>query len=99
MVTDERKNAILSILNNDKVGDTFFNLYDRWRDESEYEDINEYGKVISNAIAKQFPNYSVKLVQSTKRPFGVKIEIMGKYKVHIYAKLKGGYISLCGCAA
>ena len=99
MVTEERKNAIVSIINNEKVGNTFFNLYDRWRDESEYEDINEYGKVISNAIAKEFPNYNVKLIQSTKRPFGVKIKVLDLYNIHIYAKLKGRYISLCGCAA
>ena len=99
MVTEERKNAIVSIINNEKVGNTFFNLYDRWRDESEYEDINEYGKVISNVIAKEFPNYNVKLIQSTKRPFGVKIKVLDLYNIHIYAKLKGRYISLCGCAA
>ena len=99
MTTEERKNAIVSIINNEKVCNTFFNLYDRWRDESEYEDINEYGRIIANVIAKEFPNYNVRLAQSTKRPFGVKIEIMGKYKVHIYAKLKYRYLSLCGCAA
>jgi hypothetical protein len=44
---------IKSILNNDKVGNAFFNLYDRWRDESEYEDINDYGKAIFNTINSQ----------------------------------------------
>ena len=40
------------IVNNEKVGNAFFNLFDRWRDESEYEDINDYGKAIVNTIAK-----------------------------------------------
>ena len=32
MTTIEKLNAIV---NNEKVGNCFFNLYDRWRDESE----------------------------------------------------------------
>lgn len=40
------------------------NLYGRWLDEREYEDINEYGKVISDKLG--FP------VKMTKRPFGFK---------------------------
>ena len=98
MTTTERENAIVSIINNEKVGNTFFNLYDRWRDESKYEDINEYGKIIADVITKEFPNYKVRLAQSTKRPFGVKIAVQNTY-IHIFVKLKGRYISLCGRAA
>ena len=85
---------IKSILNNDKVGNAFFNLYDRWRDESEYEDINDYGKAIFNTIKGQYPDYDLTLLSTTKRPFGVKIQI-GERKVHIFLKLRGAYFNLC----
>lgn len=46
------------------------NLWGRWQDEKEYEDINEYGA----RIAKEFPE-GWKLVKTNKRPFGVVIAI------------------------
>jgi hypothetical protein len=46
------------------------NLWGRWQDEKEYEDINEYGAV----IAKNFPE-GWKLIKSAKRPFGVTVQI------------------------
>ena len=51
------------------------NLYWRWLDEREYEDINEYGKVIASKLG--FP------VQMTKRPFGFKFD-------NYQAKVTGG---------
>lgn len=84
---------LTSIVNNEKVGNCFFNLYDRWRDESEYEDINQYGDVIIKTINNQFPQFGASLVASTKRPFGVKINLDGQ-KFHIKIKLKGGYVVL-----
>jgi len=85
---------ISNIVNNEAVGNTFFNLYDRWRDESEYEDINEYGKVLANTIAKQFPTYNISLIKATKRPFGVQIKVC-EVNVHVWVKLKGRYASIC----
>ena len=82
-----------AIINNENVDNCFFNLYDRWRDESQYEDINEYGKVIFNSISKNFPDYGIQLVSSTKRPFGVKIKLDNKI-FHINIKLKGQYACL-----
>ena len=87
MTTIEKLNAIV---NNEKVGNCFFNLYDRWCDESEYEDINQYGDVIIKTINNQFPQFCVSLVSSTKRPFGVKIDLDGQ-KFHIQIKIKGCY--------
>ena len=84
---------LTAIVNNEKVGNCFFNLYDRWRDESEYEDINQYGNVTINTINDQFPQFGVSLVASTKRPFGVKINLDGQ-KFHIHIKLKGCYAVL-----
>ena len=87
MTTIEKLNAIV---NNEKVGNCFFNLYDRWCHESEYEDINQYGDVIIKTINNQFPQFGVSLVSSTKRPFGVKIDLDGQ-KFHIQIKIKGCY--------
>lgn len=87
MTTIEKLKAIV---NNENVGNVFFNLYERWIDECKYEDINQYGEVIINSINKHFPKYGVSLVASTKRPFGVKIDLDGQ-KFHIQMKLKGNY--------
>lgn len=87
-------NLTSELVNNEKIGNTFFNLYDRWQDESEYEDINEYGKVIALTIATEFP-YDVKLIQTTKRPFGVKIST-SKGVFQLWIKLKGHFASICG---
>ena len=84
---------IKTIMNNEKVGNCFFNLYDRWRDESKHEDINRYGDAIINTINKQFPQFGTSLATSTKRPFGVKINLDGQ-KFYINIKLKGGYAVL-----
>jgi hypothetical protein len=85
---------ITKIINNKVVANAFFNLYDRWRDESEYEDINDYGKSLAKTIAKEFPNEDIKFVSATKRPFGVKVSVSGKV-VHLFTKMKGRYIVLC----
>ena len=84
---------IKNIINNEKVGNVFCNLFGRWLDEKGYEDINEYGKAICNCINRQYPDYNVELVKSTSEPFGVVINIDNK-KVHCYAVEKGSYIQL-----
>ena len=88
MTTIEKLTAIV---NDEQVWECFFNLYDRWLDEHEYEDINEYGKVIFNVINKNYPEYGVSFVASTKRPFGIKVKIDDQ-KIHIHVKNKGGYM-------
>ena len=45
---------------------TLTGLYWRWLDEKDYEDIEEYGAVISSTLG--FP------VKMTKRPFGFKFD-------------------------
>ena len=87
--------TLKKIVNNEKVGNAFYNLYDRWLDESEYEDINDYGKAIVKTIAKEFPSCDIKLVQTTKEPFGVKVKINGS-TYSVWIKIKGRYANLCG---
>ena len=41
-----------SILNNENFQDTIFNLYDRWQDEHEYEDIKDYAKPLENIVSR-----------------------------------------------
>lgn len=84
---------IKEIINCKAVGNAFYNLYDRWRDECKYEDINEYGKAILNVINKHFPQYGVTLISSTSRPFGVKFQV-GDKKVHVFVKITGSYIKM-----
>ena len=83
------------IVNNDNIWNAFYNLYDRWRDESEYEDINDYGKAIAKTIAKEYPSYDIKLVQTTKRPFGVKIKTNSS-TYSVWIKISGCHAHLCG---
>lgn len=85
---------INNIINNETIGQTMVNLFDRWQDESEYEDVNDYGKAIVESINKQYPTYNVKFVSATKRPFGVKVKI-GYAKVHFFLKMKNGGFVLC----
>ncbi len=47
--------------------ETMCNLAGRWQDESEYEDIADYQKVIEPLAAK----HGLKIVRMQKRPFGV----------------------------
>lgn len=84
---------IKAIVRNDKVGDTMFNLCDRWRDESQYEDINDYAKAIFGVVTKEFPDYGVKLIGATKRPFGLKMQVDDK-KIHLFLKIEGGYMKM-----
>lgn len=85
---------VKEIINNKAIGNVMYNLYDRWRDESEYEDINEYGKAIVNSIHVHLPHLDVKLIGVTKRPFGVKLQVGGE-KVHIFTRIKSNYVQLC----
>lgn len=59
------------------------NLYARWQDEKEYEDINDYGKPVQKALDK----IGGKLVSMHKRPFGFTYELGGfQYMVRHTAK-------------
>ena len=65
----------------------FFNLWERWQDEHEYEDINDYLK----HIQQTFPEaYSI-----TKRPFGIKCKA-DDGAIQITVKRSGNSIKLCG---
>lgn len=81
MTQTERQNVI-NVLNNRPTLECFYYLYERWQDEKEYEDFNDYVKV----MMKYMPEGAT-LVKGTKRPFGVVINYGGN-KIHISLKLR-----------
>jgi hypothetical protein len=50
-------------INDTTVGDLMFRLYERWQNEREHEDINEYLKAIQKSVRGAY--------KMSKRPFGV----------------------------
>ena len=87
MTQTERQNVI-NVLNNRPTLEQFMYLYERWQDEKEYEDFNDYVTI----MMKYMPEGAT-LVKGTKRPFGVVINYGGK-KVHISIKFRGNYANL-----
>ncbi len=64
------------------------NLFSRWLDESQYEDINDYQKPI-DPIAKK---HDVVIVKMNKRPFGCDFKVDGRtYKLKIATSGKYEY--------
>ena len=56
------------------VADTTGYLYERWLDEKDYEDINDYLPV----VAKIADEFGVSIVKMTKRPFGFHFTVDGR---------------------
>jgi hypothetical protein len=52
-------------------------LFDRWRDEGEFEDIQLYGKVISGFLPEGF-----ELTRMTRSPFGFNFTVDKKHHFH-----------------
>jgi hypothetical protein len=50
----------------ESVADLTVRLYERWLDEKDYEDINDYLPLIAQAGEE----FDVSIVKMTKRPFG-----------------------------
>lgn len=58
----------------------FFYLYERWQDEKEYEDWNDY-------VASFEKTYGVKVLESTSETFTFKIEVDDtRYEVQVAVK-------------
>lgn len=87
--------TLKEIVNNEKFSNTMFHLYERWLDEKEYEYIKDYGKFLHKSLADQFPNDDYKLIATTKRPFGIKVEGNDGKRFHLFVKMKGRYAVMC----
>ena len=81
------KTILTNLVNSSKVLNTFINLKYRWEDERGYENFNDYAKVMVQAIEKATKK-DIKLIKSTKRPFGVSFEIDGM-KFNLFLKTNG----------
>lgn len=64
--------------------DTLFSLKDRWQDEKEYEDFEDYKKVIENRLSK----YDLKLF-SIKKSFTMKFLYEKTHIVEVKVPLSG----------
>lgn len=67
--------------------DLIVNLYCRWQDEKEYEDINDYLSAIARAIPEAYKIH--------KRPFGFTARAEDG-DIKIFLKRKGSYVQICG---
>lgn len=72
---------------NDNHADMLFNLWSRWQDEKDYEDIQDYLIVIQNHIPEA--------CKITKRPFGVHCKCDDGI-VHVQVKTQGNYLKMFG---
>lgn len=89
------KEQMTQIVNSESLFNTFVNLYQRWLDECQYEDIKDYAKVLLQKITEILPKGTeTTFVGGTKRPFGVKFKEDGK-TYHVWLKKSGGYLSIC----
>ena len=57
----------------DTTGDYFMYLYNRWQDEKDYEDFDDYKVAMTNKAAE----HGVKLLGMKKRPFSFTWELGG----------------------
>lgn len=62
----------------------FIYLYERWQDESEYEDWNDYAKDMKEAVEIK-GNIKIAMLGAIKRPFGIKFFYLGNY-IKLYLK-------------
>lgn len=67
--TTENRDRITKMF--EGMQDLLSNLYVRWLDEKEYEDINDYKKVVDAELKK----YSMEVTKMNKRPFGFNFTI------------------------
>ena len=81
------KTILTNLVNSSKVLNTFVNLKYRWEDERGYENLNDYAKIMVQAIEKETKK-DIKLIKGTKRPFGVSFEIEG-LKFNLFLKSSG----------
>jgi hypothetical protein len=83
---------IRNLVNDKGVFNTFINLYDRWQDEREYEDFNDYVKVMQKAVEKVVGD--ITNVKGSKRPFGLSFKLTDGRNVKLFIKFNGRYCNM-----
>ena len=71
--------------NGGKIADLIFYLYERWQDEKEYEDTNDYLKAIQKEIPQAYKIH--------KRPFGITCKCANG-NIQISVKAERTYLKL-----
>jgi hypothetical protein len=79
------RKEIWAAINSDKTSNFLFNLYGRWQDEKEYEDIADYLAAIQKSIPQA---YAI-----TQKPFGIKCK-GSDGNLHAFIKRNGNEIQL-----
>ena len=70
---------------NKDLFNTFIYLYERWQDEEEYEDWNDYAKAMKQAVEVNGSLKGIVILGATQEPFGLKFSYKGNY-VKLYLK-------------
>lgn len=68
-ITPTQREAVIKILNNQQIANMFGSLQNRWQDEQEYEDINDY--------AIPLKKLGLDVVKMVKRPFAAHVRVEG----------------------
>lgn len=80
------------LLNNEKVQQRMAYLYERWKDEQEFEDWADY----EENMKKFFNSQGFGFEKAIRKPFGTILLINDfEYKVKFYLKAKGNQFFLC----
>lgn len=81
------------LISNQKFVNTIGNLRDRWEDEKEYEDWEDYEEAMKKLIPKEF-----EFVKGIKRPFGMKISRNGeKFQIKMKKQKKEEFLIYSTC--
>lgn len=80
-----------TLVNSQKIFNLFANLYMRWQDEKEYEDFNEYAKVMACNVKNVIGDITD--VKGTTHPFGIKFTHNDK-KLHLTLNVQNEYANL-----
>ena len=73
--------------NEREIVNRFMYLYERWQDEREYEDINDYLKHMKQLVPEAY--------KISKRPFGITCRCEDG-DIRIFCKVKGKYLTVNG---
>ena len=80
-----------TLVNSQKILNLFVSLYARWQDEKEYEDFNEYAKVMACNVKNVIGDITD--VKGTQHPFGIKFTHNNK-KLHLTLNVQNEYANL-----
>ena len=84
MTIEQVRDIVRATLHDADLGNRVAQLYVRWQDEREYEDIADYAA----AVFPLFATHGVAVERATKRPFGF-VAAIGETEVHFTMDSRG----------